>query len=190
MLKKTIGSFLLICLALSGFAQDKSLLWKISGNGLTKPSYLFGTIHLICPTDFYLSDSTKNAIAKAGQVFLEIDMDDPNLMTTMQKSMMNTSGKPLKEMLSADDYKLLDDYYTANLHMGLSQLSMMKPFALMSLQYMALLNCQPQSYEMTFTQMAGTQKKRSSSVWKPSTTRWPFSTKCRRKKWHSSSLIW
>ncbi|OIN58113.1 TraB/GumN family protein [Arsenicibacter rosenii] len=159
MLKKTIASLLLICLALSGFAQDKSLLWKISGNGLTKPSYLFGTIHLICPTDFSLSDSTKNAMAQTGQVYLEIDMDDPALMTTMQKSMMNTSGKPLKDLLSADDYKLLDDYYTANLHMGLSQLSMMKPFALMSLQYMALLNCQPQSYEMTFTQMAGTQKK-------------------------------
>jgi uncharacterized protein YbaP (TraB family) len=29
---------------------EKSLLWKISGNGLNKPSYLFGTIHLTCET--------------------------------------------------------------------------------------------------------------------------------------------
>ncbi|MBK8193090.1 MAG: hypothetical protein IPK76_07745 [Lewinellaceae bacterium] len=26
---------------------EKSVFWKISGNGLKKPSYLYGTIHLI-----------------------------------------------------------------------------------------------------------------------------------------------
>ena len=29
--------------------DEKSLLWRISGNGLTKPSYLFGTMHLALP---------------------------------------------------------------------------------------------------------------------------------------------
>ena len=28
-------------------ANEKSLLWVISGNGLDKPSYLYGTIHMI-----------------------------------------------------------------------------------------------------------------------------------------------
>jgi len=27
---------------------ENSLLWEISGNKLEKPSYLYGTIHLIC----------------------------------------------------------------------------------------------------------------------------------------------
>ncbi|MBX7089581.1 MAG: TraB/GumN family protein [Cyclobacteriaceae bacterium] len=27
--------------------SEKSLLWKISGNGLKQPSYLFGTYHLL-----------------------------------------------------------------------------------------------------------------------------------------------
>ena len=27
---------------------SQSLLWRISGNGLSSPSYLYGTIHLIC----------------------------------------------------------------------------------------------------------------------------------------------
>lgn len=30
--------------------SEKSLVWKITGNGLKKPSYLFGTIHLIPKT--------------------------------------------------------------------------------------------------------------------------------------------
>ena len=34
-----------------------TLLWKISGNGLTKPSYLFGTMHLQDKRIFNLGDS-------------------------------------------------------------------------------------------------------------------------------------
>ncbi|MBC8172521.1 MAG: TraB/GumN family protein, partial [Chitinophagales bacterium] len=36
------------------FARNTSLLWEISGNGLTKPSYLFGTVHLIDKKDFHV----------------------------------------------------------------------------------------------------------------------------------------
>ena len=44
------------------FSQEleKSLLWKISGNGLKYDSYLFGTIHVSC--DASLDDSTIKAL--------------------------------------------------------------------------------------------------------------------------------
>ena len=42
-MKRLIGILLLACITLGAHAQ---LLWKISGNGLSKPSYLFGTYHL------------------------------------------------------------------------------------------------------------------------------------------------
>ena len=38
---------------------EKSLLWKISGNGLKQPSYLYGTIHITC--DATLDENTLNA---------------------------------------------------------------------------------------------------------------------------------
>jgi len=42
-----IRQFLFIGLLLfSALAEGQSLLWQIEGNGLTKPSYLFGTLHL------------------------------------------------------------------------------------------------------------------------------------------------
>lgn len=153
-MKKVFLFIALVCLATVGSSQDKSLLWEISGNGLSKPSYLYGTIHLICPTDFAITDPIKNAFANTEQVYLELDMDDPQMMTKMQKVLVNTSGKSLKELLKPDDYTLLNDYYKSNIGVGLEQLGMMKPLALMSMQYMTLLNCQPQSYDMTFSQMA------------------------------------
>lgn len=140
-------------------AQNKSLLWEISGNGLSKPSYLYGTIHLICPSDYFLTDSTKAAFAKTDQVYLELDMDDPSMMSKMMKTAMFTDGKKLKDYLSVDDYTLLNDYFKQKMGMGLDQMNGMKPFTVMSMLYMTLLSCQPQSYELVFTQMASNAKK-------------------------------
>ncbi len=46
-----------------GFAKDsineKSLLWKIEGNNLTQPSYLFGTVHMICQDQFNMTEKVK-----------------------------------------------------------------------------------------------------------------------------------
>jgi len=51
----------------------QSLLWEITGNGLTKPSYLFGTMHVSTKTVFHLSDSFYNAIAQCDAVSLEVN---------------------------------------------------------------------------------------------------------------------
>jgi uncharacterized protein YbaP (TraB family) len=48
-----------------------SLLWEISGNGLKKPSYLFGTMHVSDKLAFHLGDSFYNAIKSAEVVALE-----------------------------------------------------------------------------------------------------------------------
>src|SRR6476620_5114936 len=59
-------------------ASENTLLWRISGNGLPRPSYIFGTMHLLCKDDAKLSDSLQKAIEKTDQVYFEIDLDDMN----------------------------------------------------------------------------------------------------------------
>ena len=52
--------FLLTFLSISAFAQEKkyqSLFWEISGNGLTKKSYMYGTMHVSDKVSFHLSDT-------------------------------------------------------------------------------------------------------------------------------------
>ena len=52
--------FLLTFLSISTFAQEKkyqSLFWEISGNGLAKKSYMYGTMHVSDKVSFHLSDS-------------------------------------------------------------------------------------------------------------------------------------
>lgn len=156
---KTLKTLALCLFSFFTNAQEKSLLWEISGNGLSKPSYLYGTIHVICPKDYFMTDSTKAAFDKTDQVYLELDMDDPSMMTKMTQTMMLPNGKKMKDYLKPEDYTLLSDYFKQKMGMSLDQIGGMKPFALMSMLYMTLLTCQPQSYELVFTQMATNAKK-------------------------------
>src|SRR5688572_17661123 len=48
-----------------------SLLWEISGNGLKKPSFLFGTMHVSSKMAFHLADSFYIGIRNADIVALE-----------------------------------------------------------------------------------------------------------------------
>ncbi|HEY4111674.1 TraB/GumN family protein [Puia sp.] len=50
-----------------------ALLWEITGNGLKKPSYLFGTMHVSSKLVFHLSDSFYLDIRNSDVVALELD---------------------------------------------------------------------------------------------------------------------
>jgi uncharacterized protein YbaP (TraB family) len=50
-----------------------ALLWEITGNGMTKPSYLFGTMHVSSKLVFHLSDSFYQDIRNSEMVALELD---------------------------------------------------------------------------------------------------------------------
>src|SRR5580692_845730 len=60
-------------------AQEKpekkypALLWEITGNGLTRPSYLFGTMHVSSKLVFHLSDSFYLDIKSSDIVAFELD---------------------------------------------------------------------------------------------------------------------
>jgi uncharacterized protein YbaP (TraB family) len=69
---------LLMWLPESGRSQSAypSILWEISGNGLSKPSYLFGSMHISNKEVFHLSDSFYMAIKRCDVVALEVDPNE------------------------------------------------------------------------------------------------------------------
>ncbi|MGB5428357.1 TraB/GumN family protein [Eudoraea sp.] len=69
-------TYVIICLVLSlmGYSQsEKSLLWEISGNGLEKSSYLYGTMHVSKKIAFRLDDVFYEALDSSEIVALESD---------------------------------------------------------------------------------------------------------------------
>lgn len=83
MLKKlSFPVLMVLCLlATCCYGQKKnqprypSLFWEITGNGLKKPSYLFGTMHVSSKMVFHLSDSFYLAIKNVDAVALELNPD-------------------------------------------------------------------------------------------------------------------
>jgi uncharacterized protein YbaP (TraB family) len=53
----------------------KTFLWRISGNGLQKPSYLYGTIHITEKRAFFFGDSMYRALEICEGYAAELDMD-------------------------------------------------------------------------------------------------------------------
>lgn len=124
---------------------EKSLLWKISGNGLNKPSYLFGTIHLTCDTS--LDENTLNALEATEQLYLELDMDDKSIQMQMMKLMMMKDGTKLSTLLSPEDFKILDEFMKKNLNMSAKLFDSFKPFMISSMLFPKMLDCKSQSVE-------------------------------------------
>ena len=137
---------------------ENALLWSVSGNGLSSPSYIYGTIHMICSEDFQISNTLKEKFEGAKSVYLEIDMDDPNMMmkTAMLSIMKDHS---LKDIMSEKDYKELSAYVKDSLGMPMMIFNKLKPMTLMSLLYTKILSCPSESYEQHFVDMAKDRKK-------------------------------
>jgi len=86
----------------------KPLLWKIEGNGLTRPSYLFGTIHVGKASVCNLHPAAQQAFDLATAVYTEIPIDrgSRKLFVPLQ---LRTDGKKLEDALGSDRCTRLDE---------------------------------------------------------------------------------
>lgn len=139
MLQKHIIVFILACLSLTSCAQagnkqETGLLWKISGNKLEQPSYLFGTHHLVQLSYLENIDGVEEAFMATEQAVGEVDM---NNMGEMQMQLMMASimpdGESYQDLMNEDDRALLDATLQEYVGAGLSQFGQMKPAMLNTL---------------------------------------------------------
>jgi len=144
----------LLLVAILGFglslnAQTKkatnTLLWEISGNGLKKPSYLFGTHHFtsrkFADTMRVLQEKLKSVDGVVGEIVMDSTVQGRMAPFLMMKN--NT----LDSLFTPAEYKEVDDYIKAkNPDIDLKALNTLKP-ALVSIMIMLLDN--PEIKEIT-----------------------------------------
>lgn len=161
-MKKILGIILFISIALNVNAQ---LLWKISGNGLEKPSYIFGTHHL---APLSIKDSIADlpqAIDGTTQVYGEVimaDMMSPQFMQLMQQQMMIAGDTTLQSLFTPEQLELVSKVVKENMMADLSMLDKLKPAVIT--QQLTLLFCMkhfgginPQEQLDTYFQQQATQ---------------------------------
>jgi uncharacterized protein YbaP (TraB family) len=164
-MKKFLCLFLLSAIGFASFGQEKpenTLLWRISGKNLATPSYLFGTIHMICGNDIQLSDSLKSAIRQSDKVYLELDMDNIfELMGVITKMKMK-GDTTLADLMTAADYEKVKTFFkNQKTPLPFSMLETYKPLVAASTLMQSSMDCDnPISMEQLIMQEAKSKNKK------------------------------
>ncbi len=112
--------------------QKSALLWEISGNGLSSPSYLFGTIHMIPAENYVLTDIMKEKFATCKTLALEVDIDmDMKQKIELAQQVLLPNKKTIDEFMTPDDYKKFEHWVRKDLKIKkrkFKQMQKIKPF--------------------------------------------------------------
>jgi len=92
-----------------GVAQNY-ILWEISGNGVTKTSYLMGTLKFIGEKEYYLPTEAVDRLKKSTLFAIE-DQVDHHAQHELNKNLHFPKGQSLATALSPEDYTKLQEFF-------------------------------------------------------------------------------
>ncbi|SIP91777.1 TraB/GumN family protein [Maribacter ulvicola] len=91
-----LPSILLLCVLVCSIAtaQEKinienSVLWKVELQDLNTPSFIFGTLHIMCEDDFMIPEKIQNVLSNVNALVLEINLSDSNEIQQLQEATSN-----------------------------------------------------------------------------------------------------
>ena len=128
-------SLILAVLMLTVAAQAQ-LLWKVSGNGLGRPSYIFGTHHMAPATMIDQVKGMDQAISGCDIVVGEVEKDSltsPEVQARMAQDMIAPLDSTLDILLTTEEYRVVEkvfDKYFGTMGVKLSQMKSLKPSAI------------------------------------------------------------
>ena len=113
-------------------AQYHSLCWRISGHGLSQPSYIYGTMHVSDKRVFNFGDSVNKAFNSAKSYAMELDPEKA-MSPSVLSSLMMTGGNTIKKLIPDSDYHFIDSVIKGSMGMGLAMFDKMEPIIVSSL---------------------------------------------------------
>lgn len=125
-------TFILLALAFS--AAHAQIFYKISGNGLEEPSYLFGSHHL-APLSTIDAVGARQALEEAEAVIGEVDMTAGQMAIAMkmQPYMMAPADSTLSKVFGPEKMASLSDKFAEYTKMPLATFDSFKPMTATSL---------------------------------------------------------
>jgi uncharacterized protein YbaP (TraB family) len=130
---KYLLSLLLLVFSLTSTAQYKGLLWKISGNGLSKPSYLYGTMHTANARAYNFSPEVMKSLNAADAFAMELLIDSSMLDISLVSMLMMTDGTTLDQLFTKKEYAVLDSMVQNSFGYPLSLFNTIQPVIFMAL---------------------------------------------------------
>ena len=116
-----------------------SLLYKITGNGLKKPSYLLGTMHIICGKDFYLQEKVLKALSKCSIYYMEVDLGSTHQMQLMEQQLPAITD--IWEGLSISEKEDLNHILQDQFDLSLEEVKQLPPVTLINRMALDTIDC-------------------------------------------------
>lgn len=144
------------------YIGKKTVLWEISGNGLEKNSYLYGTIHIIPKKEFQVHKKADNILKASDQLILEMLIDVPlKQQLEWARKMLLPDGNTIKDFSSPEDYQRISSYALDSLKIKkfmFDSYIKFKPFAFYSALIPAVIGKKTKSYELHFSKISKKKK--------------------------------
>ncbi len=118
---------------------ENSTLWEVSGNGTTAPSYLFGTIHMLCEADYIINEKVQAAFERSKALTVEVNMLDSLALAGMQKAMF--SKTKISELITKKEAAELDSILKKEYGVNLAMVDNFKPIGVASFMLMKAVGC-------------------------------------------------
>ncbi len=128
-------------LKLPSNTDDNTLLWEISGKKMKKPSYLFGTFHMMCKDDIRFTEQLQAALRTSEEVYFEMDLDDASNTLGALFFMNMNDGKTLKDLYTPEEYQKMSVFFRDSLRISLATFQKMKPSFLEAFLYPKMMAC-------------------------------------------------
>ena len=145
----------ILALSLMCLTSNAQLVWKISGNGIKKPSYILGTHHG-CPFNYCDSiPGLMKALDKVDNIIGEINMIElaemsPERMQKIQAMMMMPADTSLLSLFSTEEAAKVNEWLGKKMGASLEMLSVMKPMTIMvTVQNKEMMEVIPEIATMT-----------------------------------------
>ena len=134
---------LMVAVLMLALASQAQLLWKVSGKGMARPSYIMGTYHFAPASMMDKIPGMEQALDGCDIVVGEIDKEEmmsQDAQMKMGMAMMAPPDSTLDKLFTPADYAIVEQVfnkYFGNMGVKLDQMKMLKPSAI-SMQMQAM----------------------------------------------------
>ncbi len=133
---------------------EKTLLWEVTGLGISHPSYLYGTLHVLCANDLVVDEIIEQKFSATNQLFLEMDMDDLGAVSGAAHSLIMHDDIELKQLLSREEYDIVSENFMILTGLPVITIQKIKPMMAISFILPGVLGCAPEAWEQRLVNMA------------------------------------
>ncbi|MEN9699518.1 MAG: hypothetical protein RLZZ301_716 [Bacteroidota bacterium] len=158
---------LIFCILFGALTGQAQVFYRISGNGLTQDSYLFGTIHMLPKAEFKLGTAVQRAFRSCSALTMEVDIDmSVSQQMALAQQAIFENGQTLESVMTPSDFTKLKRYCLDTLEWNTSKFERsihLKPLFFSSLLVKESLH-KMASFEQEFNKLAHKQNKKTGGL--------------------------